>query len=212
MTDAPGRLITGKEDFAPILAEAQSRANTAIDSYHPQRAQANELSNDVVYYAGEPGAEDDARTDWMAADARANGFRADYEAAVAERRNASDHAAERISVVIDQSDLNDSFRDNASGLGEQLGQWFPPGGNIDDVVTDLDFMTENPQRDNWITISTTPANEDAAFFGHKAEDYGASAAREIDESRNPAVVSFRECQHSFFYGSETVSKFEVRRG
>ena len=448
-------------DFAPILAEAQSRANTAIDSYYPQQTQANELYNDFAYYVGEPGAEDDARTDWMAADARANGFRADYDAAVAELRDASDHAAERISVVIDQSDLNDSFWDNVSGLGEQLGQWFSevfgpmidglldvlgrivqvlaivvaavlllavlnivlldallflrtgdvgardealalvvfaispmllsawltgrgtptvtpfstqgpqerlrdqldntpfrsaiqdqeevddagaagvlgddsaviqvttvvgedgvtryrvqipstqqwfsPGGNapndldgnlwakffpdqrselekgvelalleagyipgsgsdimlagfsqggivaanlaadpaftsrfdvqtvftvgspigdvpiqehisvisiehIDDVMTDLDFMTENPQRDNWITISTTPANEDAAFLGHNVEDYGASAGREIDESRNPAIVSFRESQYGFFYGSETVSQFEVRRG
>ena len=118
-------------DFAPILAEAQSRANTAIDSCYPQQAQANEQYNDDVYYAGEPGAEDDARTDRTAADARANGYRADYE---------------------------------------------------------------------------------AAFFGHHAEDYGASAAREIDESHNPAIVSFRESQHGFFYGSETVPQFDVRRG
>ena len=47
--------------------------------------------------------------------------------------------------------------------------------------------------------------DDAAFLGHNVEDYGASAGREIDESRNPAIVSFRESQHGFFYGSETVS-------
>ncbi|MHA6667529.1 hypothetical protein ACX3O0_01535 [Homoserinimonas sp. A447] len=448
-------------DFAPALASAQQRANTAYDAYYPQANAARETYDDFLYYAGEEAGRETARRQWQLAENRVATTREEYYAAVADLRNASDAAAERIRVVVDQSDLNDSLWVNIVGAGDQIGQWFAdifgpmidvllevlarvvqvlalvvavvlllavvlvvgldalaylmtgdegfkneaigllvaalspmllsawltgretptvelkdrlaagirvPGGGRDDlfgsavedqraidsagdpgvlgadsaviqvttvvggdgitryrvqipstqqwfsaggsapndldgnlwakfypdqrselekavelalleagyipgsgsdvmlsgfsqggiaaanlaadpaftsrfdvttvftvgspigdvpipdsvsvmaiehtadVVPHLDFFADNPTRDNWMTISTTPADPNPDAHGHNTVDYAASAVREIDRSTDPQVVAFRERQQQFFYGTETVERFEARRG
>jgi dienelactone hydrolase len=448
-------------DFAPVLASAQQRANAAYDAYYPQVSVAREAYDDFMYHAGDAEGRETARQQWQVAESRASATREEYYAAVADLRAASDAAADRIRVVVDQSELNDSLWDNLVGAGDQIGQWFAdvfgpmidvlldvlarvvqvlavivsvvlllavavvvgldalaylmtgdegfkneaialvvgaispmllsawltgrgtpsvenagrfapktrvPGtgrddvfgdairdqaridsagdagvlgadsaviqvstvvgedgitryrvqipstqqwfsaggdapndldGNlwakfypdqrselekavelalleagyipgsgsdimlsgfsqggiaaanlaadpaftrrfdvtsvftvgspigdvpipanvsvmaiehVDDVVPHLDFFTDNPSRDNWITISTAPANPNPEALGHNTEDYAASAVREIDRSTDPRIVEYRESQQQFFYGTETVEQFEARRG
>lgn len=113
------------QDFAPVLADAQQRATTAMDSYYPQQTKVDQLYNSFVYYAGdEPDGEETARLAWVTAQSALAGIRDDYDRAVADLKAASDAAAEKIQATIKGSSLNDSFWDNVSGLAEQLGQWF----------------------------------------------------------------------------------------
>ncbi len=111
-------------EYAPLFADGKQRADTAVDAYYPQAAAVTEAYNDFYYYSGEPDGEDEARQDWLDADARARGTLEDYEAAIADIRSASNTAASKIAVVVDQSDLNDSFWQNVGGFFSGVGDWF----------------------------------------------------------------------------------------